>query len=187
MQGVGAEKKWHVLERTVPAVLIPSGDAISLEPGFELLVTQALGDSVTVMTDKGFMARLERNIAEESGLVERRAEGGDEDPSLPLDERIQRALRGCYDPEIPVNIVDLGLVYEVKVSDSLDKPGKKDVEVLFTLTAPGCGMGGVLQNEIQQKIARFPEVDRAMASVVFEPPWTRDMMTDAAKLQLNLL
>lgn len=183
----GTEKKWLLLEKTVPAVLIPSGDTITLEPGFEVLVTQALGDSVTIMTDKGFMARLERPVAEEVGLVEKRADGAEDDPSLPLDERVQRALRGCYDPEIPVNIVDLGLVYEVKVTASLDKPGKVDVEVLFTLTAPGCGMGGVLQNEIQQKIARFPEVDRALASVVFEPPWTRDMMTDAAKLQLNLL
>jgi len=181
------EKKWFVLDRIIPAVLIPSGDAITLEPGFEVLVTQALGDSVTVMTDKGFMARLERNVAEEATLVEPRRLEGDEDPSLPLEDRIQRALLGCFDPEIPVNIVDLGLVYEVKTSESLDKPGKKDVEVLFTLTAPGCGMGGVLQNEIQTKIARFPEVGRAIASVVFEPPWTRDMMTDAAKLQLNLL
>lgn len=186
MQGA-AEKKWILLEKTVPAVLIPSGDAITLEPGFEVLVTQALGDSVTVMTDKGFMARLERPIAEEMGFVEKKNDGTEDDPSLPLEERVQRALHGCYDPEIPVNIVDLGLVYEVKVTDSLDKPGKKDVEVLFTLTAPGCGMGGVLQNEIQQKIARFPEVDKALASVVFEPPWTRDRMTDAAKLQLNLL
>jgi probable FeS assembly SUF system protein SufT len=187
MHVASTEKKWRVLERTVPAVLIPSGDAVTLEPGFELLVTQALGDSVTVMTDKGFMARLERNVAEELGLVERRQDAIEDDPSLPLEERIQRALRGCYDPEIPVNIVDLGLVYEVKVTESLDKPGKKDVEVLFTLTAPGCGMGGVLQNEIQQKILRFPDVDRAIASVVFEPPWSRDRMTDAAKLQLNLL
>ena len=187
MHGMGADKKWIVLEKTVPAVLIPSGDAVTLESGFELLVTQALGDSVTVMTDKGFMARLERNVAEEAKLVEPRAAAAEDDMSLPLEERVQSALRGCYDPEIPVNIVDLGLVYEVKVTESLDKPGKKDVEILFTLTAPGCGMGGVLQNEIQQKVSRFPDVDKAIASVVFEPPWSRDRMTDAAKLQLNLL
>lgn len=102
-----------------------------------------------------------------------------------LEEKIWTALRECYDPEIPVNIVDLGLVYQVKVDDSI--PGEANVFVTMTLTAPGCGMGPVIAGDVKRRVQMVEGVANAMVDLVFSPQWNPGMMSEAAKLQLNML
>ena len=102
----------------------------------------------------------------------------------PLDEQIWGALKECYDPEIPVNIVDLGLVYEVKVDDSL--PDEANVFVTMTLTAPGCGMGPVIAGDVKRRVQLVPGVRNVHVDLVFDPIWNPSMMSEAAKLQLNM-
>lgn len=104
---------------------------------------------------------------------------------MPTQEEVYEVLRTCYDPEIPVNIVDLGLVYSLQLT-SLPEGGNK-VEVTFTLTAPGCGMGDVLREDIRQKLLTVPGIHEADVHVLFDPPWSRSMMSDAAKLQLGMM
>ncbi len=94
-------------------------------------------------------------------------------------------LRTCYDPEIPVNIVDLGLVYDTQISSLPD--GGNRVEVKMTLTAPGCGMGPVLQQDVESKVSSIPGVKEAAVHLVWDPPWSREMLTDAARLELGLM
>jgi len=101
------------------------------------------------------------------------------------EEQVYEELRECYDPEIPVNIVDLGLVYNCNVTDEPD--GGKKVEVKFTLTAPGCGMGDVLREDIKGKLLTVPDVKDADVQVVFDPPWSLQMMSEVAKLQLGMM
>ena len=102
----------------------------------------------------------------------------------PFEERVWDALRECYDPEIPVNIVDLGLVYEVAIDDSL--AGEANVFVKMTLTAPGCGMGPIIANDVKRRVQMVPDVSNVRVDLVFEPVWNPGMMSEAAKLQLNM-
>lgn len=103
----------------------------------------------------------------------------------PLEERVWDALKECYDPEIPVNIVDLGLVYEVKIDDSIT--GESNVFVRMTLTAPGCGMGPIIANDVKRRVEMVADVANVRVDVVFDPVWNPGMMSEAAKLQLNML
>ncbi|HWP81231.1 MAG TPA: iron-sulfur cluster assembly protein [Bacteroidota bacterium] len=103
---------------------------------------------------------------------------------LPLEQRVWAALRECYDPEIPVNLVDLGLIYEMKVDDSL--PGEAGVFVKMTLTAPGCGMGPMIANDVKRRLQLVQGVKNVFVELTFDPPWNPSMMTEAAKLQLNM-
>jgi len=104
-----------------------------------------------------------------------------------LEDLVWRQLKTCYDPEIPVNIVDLGLVYECTLSDSAEREKMKDVFVKMTLTAPGCGMGESLRIDAIKKIERLPGVGRVQIDLVWEPPWDRNMMSEAAKLKLGIM
>jgi probable FeS assembly SUF system protein SufT len=176
------------LKRSVQATLIPYGGAISLPEGATVTVTQALGGSYTVLTELGQMARIEGRDADAIGL-EPPAAAGDGAPAVPLDKAgVEKAvwdqLRTCYDPEIPVNIVDLGLVFANEVSELPD--GGYRTAIKFTLTAPGCGMGPVLQKEIETKVASVPGVKELKAELVFEPAWDKNMMSEAAKLKLGI-
>ena len=101
-----------------------------------------------------------------------------------MKDKIVEVLRTCYDPEIPVNIVDLGLVYDCIISE---EDGETNVEVKMTLTAPGCGMGEVLMQEIEMKLRKHPDIDQAKIKLVFDPPWDRSMLSTAAQLELGLL
>ena len=101
-----------------------------------------------------------------------------------LDQQIWEALKQCYDPEIPVNIVDLGLVYQVKVDDAI--PGEANVFVTMTLTAPGCGMGPVIASDVKRRVQLVPGVSNVHVELVFDPTWNPSMMSEAAKLQLNM-
>jgi probable FeS assembly SUF system protein SufT len=171
--------------RDVTASEIPAGTRFTIPAGTRLFITQSLGGSFTVMMPMGYLARIDGPDADAIG----------EEPPAELDEAVVAGksvedlawdqLRTCYDPEIPVNIVDLGLVYSCAVSPLPD--GGSQVDVKFTLTAPGCGMGDVLRDDIRQKLLTVPEVREANVEVLFDPPWSMSMMSDAAKLQLGMM
>lgn len=171
------------VKRDVDAALIPTGTKVQLKKGSMVYVTQALGNAYTVYVN-GNLVRVAGKDGDALGLVIL------ELPDINLqegtvEEKIWIQLRTCFDPEIPVNIADLGLVYECNVLPL----GRNEysVTVTMTLTAPGCGMGPVLVEEIKEKILMIKGMQDVKVDLVFDPPWSREMMTDEAKLQLGLL
>ena len=164
--------------RDCDALLVPTGVKISIQKGTLVYITQALGGSYTVYVN-GNLARVAGKDGDAIGMVII------EEPDVSemagtLEEKIWALLATCFDPEIPVNIAELGLVYECRVTDG-------HVHIRMTLTAPGCGMGPVLVAEVEQKVRSLPEVVEVTVELVFDPPWDRSMMSDAAKLQLGVL
>jgi len=170
--------------RDIEAAEIPSGTKIRIAEGTSVAIVQSLGGSFTVLTPYGYMARVDGKDGDAIGeqVIEDNAAAG---AGKTVEELCWDQLKTCYDPEIPVNIVDLGLVYKCAVTPLAD--GGNKVEVRFTLTAPGCGMGDVLREDIRKKIASVPGVTDADVQVLFDPPWNLGMMSDAAKLQLGML
>jgi probable FeS assembly SUF system protein SufT len=177
-----------ILKRNCDAVLIPAGTKVTLQAGEPIIITQALGGSYTVVIN-GNMARIEARDADAIGQAPApsqpaapapEADGGKLD-----EEKILEQLRTCFDPEIPVNIVDLGLVYDLQIMPL--PAGGNRVEIKMTLTAPGCGMGPVLQQDVENKVSAIPGVKEAAVFLVWDPPWNRDMLSEAAKLQLGLM
>ena len=184
-----------VVKREVMGVLIPYGSEITLMPGTEVLVTQALGGSFTLNVN-GNLVRIEGKDGDAIGKepvltpVEKAKKDKKKDNQkkdlTALDEELMWAqLKTCYDPEIPVNIVDLGLIYEISKSQLED--GTYHLGVQMTLTAPGCGMGPVISAEVEKKLAELPGVSRVDVVLVFDPPWSSDMMSEEAKLELGVL
>src|SRR3989338_8020412 len=178
-----------VLSRDCDVTEIPSGPKTTLPKGIQVRITQSLGGSFTIVTDDGYMARVSGSDADAIGKMV----GADLKPvstfdtNRPLEELVMDQLRTCYDPEIPVNIVDLGLVYECKITPLEPVPGTVTyrVDVKLTLTAPGCGMGEVLKKDAESKILGVPGVKEAQVELVWEPPWDQSKMSDAAKLKLG--
>lgn len=176
------------LSRDCPAVLIPEGSSVTLKAGTEVYVTQALGGSVTVNVH-GNLARIpadhidalgmERSSAPAHGEAGGAGSGGKVDESLIWDQ-----LRTCYDPEIPINIVELGLIYRCEVFPQLG--GGNRVEIDMTLTAPGCGMGPILVDDVRGKVSEVPHVTEVAVELTFDPPWHSDMMSEAARLQTGM-
>jgi probable FeS assembly SUF system protein SufT len=170
--------------REIEAREIPSGTKLMIPEGTLLAITQSLGGSYTVMTPYGSMARIDGKdadaIGEEVVASPEEAAAGKSTEELAWEQ-----LKTCYDPEIPVNIVDLGLVYQCGATPLPD--GGNKIEVRFTLTAPGCGMGDVLREDILGKLLSLPDVREADVQVLFDPPWNMSMMSEAAKLQLGLM
>jgi probable FeS assembly SUF system protein SufT len=164
-------------------VLIPAGTTVTLQAGVPVVITQALGGSYTVIVH-GNMARIAGADADALGK-EVTASTAATEPGKLTEEQVYEALRACYDPEIPVNIVELGLVYDLQIVPLPD--GGHRVEIKMTLTAPGCGMGPVLQQDVEAKVLALPGVKEAAVCLVWDPPWNRDMLSDAAKLQLGML
>jgi probable FeS assembly SUF system protein SufT len=175
------------LTRDCEAVQIPSGFATTLPAGTEVRITQSLGGAYTVTTDYGNMVRIAGKDADALGLTPEVSATASEAPATPEDveKLVWDQLRTCYDPEIPVNIVELGLVYSCVVKPTVG--GDNEVEVKFTLTAPGCGMGEYLKQDVQSKVAALPGVGGVDVEVVFDPPWNQSMMSEAAKLELGML
>ena len=174
------------LSRDVDAIVIPHGYRTHLAKGTKLRVLQTLGDSATVTADFGGLFRLDGDQLDAIGIdaPERPGAGAGED--RPLEDRIWDELRTCYDPEIPVNIVELGLVYDCR----LDEPrpdGRRNVHIKMTLTAPGCPVAGSLPGEVERKIETIDDVPAATVELVWEPQWTKDRMSEAALLELGLL
>src|SRR5438045_2781472 len=175
--------------RSAEAVMIPSGERVLVPQGATGTITQSLGGAYTLITDRGLMVRVSGKEVEAIGktpenVVETPAEG-EELTADKLEELVWDQLKTCYDPEIPVNIVDLGLVYLCELQESDN--GGKDVKIKKTLTAPGCGMGPVLAADVKHKVESIPGVKHAEVEVVFDPVWDRSMMSDAAKLQLGMM
>ncbi len=177
-------RKEATVARDVAAREIPSGTPITLRAGDPVIITQSLGGSYTVMTPVGFLARIDGKDADAIGEPLVTADAGAQEGRSPEDLAWDQ-LRTCYDPEIPVNIVDLGLVYACTLSPLPD--GGQKIDVKFTLTAPGCGMGDVLREDIRGKLLTIPGIKEADVQVVFDPPWSLQMMSDAAKLQLGMM
>ncbi len=171
-------------ERDCDAVLVPQGEAVTLPAGSIGYITQALGGSWTVFVE-GNLMRISGKDADAIG----------KDPPTPIelpegasDDEVEKLvwsqLRTCFDPEIPINVVDLGLVYEATVVPTED--GRRRVDVRMTLTAPGCGMGDVLVDDVRSKIELIPTVVEADVELVFDPPWNRAMMSEVARLETGM-
>jgi probable FeS assembly SUF system protein SufT len=173
-----------VLRRDVKAVMVPAGIEIELKSGQSGFITQALGGSFTLYME-GNLFRMAGADADAIGKDVVKA------PELPPnateDDVLAAAwdqLRTCYDPEIPINIVDLGLIYECTLAA---QPEGRVINVRLTLTAPGCGMGDVLVADIRQKLEVIPTVVKADVELVFDPPWNQSMMSEAARLETGML
>lgn len=175
----------RTVERDIEATAIPYGEKVPLKAGSTVFVMQALGGSFTAMSDQGYMVRIEGKDADAIGEQVQAGPTVEELESKPLKELVWDQLRTCYDPEIPVNIVDLGLVYSCDVEPLPD--GGNKVSVRFSLTAPGCGMGDILKRDIEGKVAALPGVKEADVQIAFDPPWDQSRMTEAARLQLGLM
>jgi len=178
-----------VLLRDVEASVVPIGTKVTLQKGETAHITQSLGGSYTVVVN-GNMFRIAEQDGDALGLEAKVASA----PSAPsagpvtqdqLEKQVWESLKTCYDPEIPVNIVDLGLIYDCHLTPVGENNFKADVKM--TLTAPGCGMGPVLAQDVQNKLVSLEPIDEANVELVWDPPWNQSMMTEAAKLQLGLL
>ena len=172
-------------QRDCDVVMIPSGDAVNMPEGTMGYITQALGGSFTVF--------IEGNLFRVAGLD---ADAINKDvvqpPSLPEDATdadvealVTKQIKTCYDPEIPVDLLELGLIYQKTISSIGEN--KRKVYVQMTLTAPGCGMGDILVDDVRSKILLIPTIEEVQVDLVFDPPWTQDMMSDVAKLETGML
>jgi probable FeS assembly SUF system protein SufT len=174
------------LTRDVEASIIPVGTQVTLQKGEPATITQSLGGSYTIIVN-GNMFRIEGKDADALGFepVAKPPATGAPVSQEHLEKEIWNQLRSCYDPEIPVNIVDLGLIYDCHITPLAASSHR--VEVKMTLTAPGCGMGPVLAQDVQTKLLGLEGVDDVAVELVWDPPWNQGMMTEAAKLQLGLM
>lgn len=183
------EKELVILSRDVDAIIIPDGHKFVLEQGTEVIIQQALGGSFTVTTELGYMARIDGKDADAIGKEPVRTPSELAPPpknKKELEERIWEELKQCYDPEIPLNIVELGLIYGLQIEEIEDPKKPFKVKVVMTLTAPGCGMGAVLQDDVEVRVTNIHGVQSANVELVFDPPWDREMMSEAARLELGL-
>ena len=177
------------LTRDCQVVAVPAGHTLMLPQGTEVMITQSLGGSYTVMVPSyGGLFRLSNRDAAAIGKDTRPAEGGAAVPGQALvgealESEVWQALKTCFDPEIPVNIVDLGLVYEMQISPLTD--GSR-VDVKMTLTAQGCGMGGSIAGDARNKLLELPGVVEADVQVVWEPPWTPEKISPEGRTLLGI-
>ncbi|HQW82224.1 MAG TPA: putative Fe-S cluster assembly protein SufT [Pseudomonadota bacterium] len=172
-------------ERDCAAIMVPSGDLVNLPAGQTGYITQALGGSFTVFVE-GNLFRIRNEDADAIGkdpmpLPELPDNASDDE----IEQAVWTQLRTCFDPEIPINIVELGLVYRCDIAKGED--GKRRAEIQMTLTAPGCGMGDILVEDVRSKIELLPAIDEADVDLVFDPPWNQSMMSDAARLETGMM
>ena len=181
------EREVVTLSRDCEAVLIPSGDHITLKKDQEVIITQALGGSYTVIV-LGNLARIDGKDADAIGKeAAPEVEAADAVATDQVDEQlVWEQLKTCYDPEIPVNIVDLGLIYDLRIAPMHDGSGQR-VDIKMTLTAPGCGMGPIIAEDVRRKVLAVPGVAEAFVELVWEPMWNQSMMSEAAQLRLGML
>ena len=168
----------------VAAIQIPGGNAVILPEGSRIYITQMLGSTLTAATDIG-MVRITRAEAARAGIVPHEEAAAEDSTHLSLEERVWKVLGDIYDPEIPVDIVNLGLVYSVEVIPQKDSTSC--VNVQMTLTAPGCGMGPHLMAEAEAGIAALEGVSEVNVEFVWDPPWNQVMMSEEAKMQLGMI
>lgn len=175
------------LTREVAAIQIPSGDSLTLPAGTAVFITQRLGGTYTVATSQG-LARISSQDADALGVdpeeEQKKAEKIEKLKDAPLEDQVWAQLKEVYDPEIPVDIVNLGLVYDC----SLEKQDEKTVvQVKMTLTAPGCGMGPVIAADAQAKIMTIEGIDEAHVDLVWDPAWNQDMISEEGRMKLGMV
>jgi probable FeS assembly SUF system protein SufT len=176
------------LTRDVEAAVVPVGTKVTLQKGEMAYITQSLGGTYTVVVN-GNMFRIESKDADALGqevAVRPVSTSGQPRAKEDLEKEVWSQLKTCYDPEIPVNIVDLGLIYDCKL-EPIAGDNRYKADVKMTLTAPGCGMGPTLAQDVQNRLLSIEEIDEANVELVWDPPWNQGLMTDAAKLQLGLM
>ena len=166
------------LLRDVDAYVIPSGDKVRLLAGNLVKITQSLGGNYTVLMN-GNLVQIREENADALGFEIIKKD--DQNHQGTLEQQIWDQLKTCYDPEIPVNIVELGLIYDLDIQEN------NDVSIKMTLTAPGCGMGPVLTEEVDRKVSGLKESNNVKVELVWEPQWNRDMMSEEAQLELGML
>jgi probable FeS assembly SUF system protein SufT len=179
------------LSREVEAIQIPSGDTVTLTAGTPVIITQSLGGTYTVATDYG-LARISEKDSDALGIEDAATEqpattkinSGKPVTYNEMQDAVWEQLKCVYDPEIPVNIVDLGLVYDCKI---VEEEKKKNVEVKMTLTAPGCGMGPTIAADAQSKIMTIDGIDDAKVELVWEPAWNQEMISEEGKMKLGMI
>lgn len=182
--------EWIELSRDCEAVLVPAGHTVLIPKGTRAVVTQALGSSYTLsVPDYGGLVRISDQDADAVGREkepEAAASSGDETPISPdeIEKRVWEELRSCYDPEIPVNIVDLGLVYDMATEER--DGGRYRIDVKMTLTAPGCGMGDTIAADARYKILTLPGVDEAEVEIVWAPIWNPNMISPEGREKLGM-
>lgn len=174
----------HTLSNDTPATRIPAGDVVTLPAGAEVFITQTLGGNVTVRTDQGLFRIASGDAAAIEGYAAQGAQPAKEAGGEFSEQAVWDALKTCFDPEIPVNIVDLGLVYDL--ASEKTPTGGYNVEVKMTLTAQGCGMGPVIADDARQKIAALPQVESAKVHIVWDPVWSPQMISKEGRLALGL-
>jgi probable FeS assembly SUF system protein SufT len=175
------------LSREVSAIQIPSGDTLILPAGTQVFITQRLGGTFTVATSQG-LARISSTDADALGVDPAEEKKKSEDAirlkDAPLEEQVWGQLKSVYDPEIPVDIVNLGLVYDCSIEE---EDGRKTVAVKMTLTAPGCGMGPAIAADAQAKIMTIDGVDDARVELVWDPAWNQEMISEEGKMKLGMI
>ncbi len=172
------------ISRECEAVQIPAGTKVTLEKGLEAYITQSLGSTITLQVPAyGGLFRIAGKDADAVGKKPEDA-GAPASQTGSIEDMVWEQLKTCYDPEIPVNIVDLGLIYGMEVKDQSD--GTKRVEVKMTLTAQGCGMGASIAYDAKQKLMGLPGVSEAEVDLVWDPPWTPQMISPAARERLGI-
>jgi probable FeS assembly SUF system protein SufT len=181
------ENTEFTLTRDCEAIQIPSGQKTTIPEGTQGVITQSLGGSYTVATYQG-LARVSEKDLDALGL-EKAEQQSSQKPVRTTngevsEEDVWNQLRQCYDPEIPVNIVDLGLVYDCRL---IKKDGAARVEVKMTLTAPGCGMGPAIAHDAQSKILSIDGIDEADVQLVWDPPWNQNMISEAGRMKLGMV
>jgi probable FeS assembly SUF system protein SufT len=179
------ENEPMVVQRDVKAVIIPAGIEVKLRAGSIGYITQALGGSFTVYVE----GNLFRIAGEDADAIGKEPVKRPELPPGATDEDVRKLvweqMKACFDPEIPINVVDLGLIYDCDVRTNDD--GSRSVEVKMTLTAPGCGMGEVLVQDVKDKVEIIPTIREARVELVFDPPWNQSMMSEAARLETGMM
>ena len=178
------EREVVLIKRECEARLVPAGTEIMIPKDTFVTITQALGGTFTVAVN-GNLARIEGKDADALGKIVEFEEFEIPADGSVNDNHVWAALRQCYDPEIPVNVVELGLIYACEVVTN--EQGQHVVEIKMTLTAPACGMGPAIIADLETKVSLVPGVDAVDVELVFDPPWNNDMLSDEAKLELGLL
>ncbi len=180
-----SERETIILTRDVNVVLIPDGNHGTLSKGKEVTIHQDLGSNYTVVTEHGHMVRISSADADALGKESHELHTlVSETDASAVEKNCWEVMKTVYDPEIPVNIVDLGLVYNCHVDSVSD--GLNSVHIMMTLTAPGCGMGPVIQGDVEKAVRALPGVDSVNVEIVLDPPWSREMMSEVAQVQLGL-
>lgn len=182
---LGNQQEPVTIQRDVEAIIVPAGVAVTLRAGKTGFITQALGGSFTVYVEGNLFRIAGKNadaLGQEVALdIEVPPDATDED----IKKLVWDQMRLCFDPEIPVNIVELGLIYDCQIEADTD--GQRIAKIDMTLTAPGCGMGEVLVADVKEKVEVIPTIKRAEVQLIFDPPWNQTMMSEVARLQTGMM